>query len=130
MRHKSILKPKVLESELQAEIVSVAKKLSYMTYHTYNSQRSDFGWPDLVCANEDKHRVLFIECKSDAGKPSDEQLAWLDALARCDQEVYIVYPKHLDEIIQILMLAEKPSVAQRMVYDCSVVVDPSQDSAG
>lgn len=111
----------MLEAGLQSSIVEVAARLGWLKYHTYNSQRSDFGYPDLTLVHEDKKRVVWMELKSDNGKTTPEQLMWLDALARCDMEVYLVFPKHLDEIIQILMLKEKPSVAQRIQYDCAVV---------
>jgi hypothetical protein len=111
----------ILESELQSTIVEAAAKLGWLHYHTYNSQRSDFGYPDLTLVHDGKKRVMWVECKSDSGKVTPEQTAWHDALARADQEVYLVFPKHLDEIIEILMLPEKPTVAQRMTYDSAIV---------
>jgi hypothetical protein len=113
----------MLETDLQAAIVKVATRLGYLHYHTYNAQRSDFGFPDLVLVHDEKKRVICIECKSDTGKVTPEQTMWHDALARCGEEVYLVFPRHLDEIIEILMLPGKPTAARRKTFDSAIVAE-------
>jgi hypothetical protein len=67
------------EAELQQSIIDAAAKLGYRHYHTHDSRRSDYGWPDLVLVHEGKRRVLFIEVKSEKGYCTTEQEAWQDA---------------------------------------------------
>ncbi len=110
------------EKELQDEVVQLATKLNWSHYHTYRSEKSDKGFPDLVLVNPNKGgRVIYAEIKSDTGRVTQEQEVWLDMLAMCDQEVYVFYPKHLDEILGILLLGHKPSVAVRLELDSAVV---------
>lgn len=109
------------EAELQQSIIDAAGKLGYRHYHTRDSRRSDYGWPDLVLVHEVFRRVLFIEVKSAGGKVTPSQESWLDALARCGQEVYIVRPEQYEEIIEVLMLGEKPGFAQLCQYESAVV---------
>jgi hypothetical protein len=113
----------VSEADLQQAIVSAARKLGYLYYHTFDSRRSTEGFPDLVLVHDGKKRVVWIECKSETGVVSIYQTAWHDSLAKCDAEIYVVRPVNLDEIIEILMLAEKPTVAQRKQYESAVVYE-------
>ncbi len=48
------------------------------------------GFPDLVAVKPP--RLLFIECKSDKGKASPEQMEWLLKLSGCPVEVYCWHP--------------------------------------
>ena len=107
--------------ELQSSIIEIATKFGWQHYHTFNSRKSDTGFPDLVLIHADRGRIVYAEIKSDTGKTSHEQDEWLEMLARCDQEVYIWYPRHLEEIVMILMLGHKPSVAERMEMDSAVI---------
>ena len=109
------------EAELQRTIIDLATLFGWRHYHTFNSRRSDPGFPDLVLLHEDRGRLLFIEVKIESGKPTPAQLAWLDALARCDEEIYIVRPANLDEIQEILTLGHKPGFIERCRYESAVV---------
>jgi SAM-dependent methyltransferase len=111
------------ESAFQQQVVDIATRLGYKHFHVHDSRRSDPGWPDIVFAHDDKGRLVFVEIKSDDGEASPEQTAWHDTLAKCDMEIYLVYPRHLDEIIEILMLNEKPGKAQRMTFDSAIVYE-------
>ena len=42
----------VTEKEFQAVVVEYAQRLGYMVYHTYDSRRSQRGFPDLVMVKE------------------------------------------------------------------------------
>lgn len=52
-----------------------------LMYHTYDSRRSDPGFPDDVFLHKSGTRLLFIEAKRQDGKLSAEQVCWLDGLA-------------------------------------------------
>jgi hypothetical protein len=66
------------EAELQANVRELARVRGWKCYHTYDSRKSDQGFPDLVLVR--KNRLLFVELKSEKGKPSPAQLEWLHVL--------------------------------------------------
>jgi hypothetical protein len=107
--------------ELQQAIIDLAGRLGWMHYHTHDSRHSDAGFPDLVLVHAGKHRVVWIEVKTAGGIVTAAQEAWHDALARCDEEIYVVYPIHLDEIPRVLMLDHKPGIMERLSFNSAVV---------
>jgi len=68
-------------------------------YHTLRSKGSASGFPDWVLVRE---RVVFLELKTETGKVSGAQAAWIRALHTAGQEVYVVRPRHLEEIAKVL----------------------------
>lgn len=87
------------EKEFQTRIVEAAKLYGWMVYHTFDSRRSDPGFPDLVLV---QNRVcLFIELKSEKGRVQPEQQEWRDALDQVRKvEANICWPKDEDNIIK------------------------------
>jgi hypothetical protein len=75
------------EDDLQDAVMQVAELLGWVVVH-FRPARTAEGWrtaltgqkgfPDLVLARDG--RVLFRELKSAKGKPSDDQVIWLEAL--------------------------------------------------
>ena len=86
------------ESELQEGIVTTAGLSGWMVYHTYNSQRSAPGFPDLVLVHADRGMVI-AELKSAKGKPTTDQWAWLTMLARWNAHVYLWRPCDYDAVL-------------------------------
>ena len=75
------------EKQFQSQVQTVAKLNGWMCCHTYDSRRSAQGFPDLVMVRGQE--VLFVELKTDRGRVSHHQRAWLSALEnveriRCD----------------------------------------------
>ena len=68
------------ERELQTAVLKLAKLHGWTAYHTFDSRRSAPGFPDLILLRGE--RCLALELKSETGKATDEQLAWLRAFAR------------------------------------------------
>ena len=66
------------ERELQQAVQEAAALFGWLYYHTYDSRRSNPGFPDLVLARNGT--ILFVELKSQTGKVSPEQQTWLDAV--------------------------------------------------
>ncbi len=58
------------EDEVQDSIIKVAEQVGcWMVYHTKDSRRSEPGFVDLVMIEtRDPFRVLFVECKDEAGR--------------------------------------------------------------
>ncbi len=119
-------------TDLQQTLIDLGHKLGYIIAHFRPAMKADGTWrtpvaadgkgfPDLFLVHPVRQRVIWIECKSEREKVSPEQEAWHDVLARADQEIYVVRPKHYDEIAMILMLSHKPNVLERQEYDSAVV---------
>ena len=66
------------EKDFMESIVQLARQTGWMVYHTYDSRRSEAGFPDLVMT---KHKRLVIaEIKTEKGKTSPAQDKWLETL--------------------------------------------------
>lgn len=71
------------ERELQDRyVIPAARKLGWKVYHTWNSQNSEAGFPDLVMVHPNQRRLIFAELKSETGRVSMSQRVWLTALGR------------------------------------------------
>lgn len=102
MRHVAPAVPlnDLSEREWQTQVVALAKLMGWKRiYHTYNSQRSHSGFPDLVMARE---RLIFVELKSMAGKLSPSQQEWLDALTAAGAETHVWRPSDLEQVAEVL----------------------------
>lgn len=90
----------VLEKDWQRQVRELAQTLGWKrAYHTFDSRRSDTGFPDLVLVRE---RVVFLELKREQGKVSDAQAGWLTALSEAGAEVYVARPRHLQDLAIVL----------------------------
>ncbi|WP_258069654.1 VRR-NUC domain-containing protein [Arthrobacter sp. SX1312] len=69
------------EKDFQERVVQTAKLLGWMTYHTYDSRRSEPGFPDLVMIHRVRETILVRELKSMKGKTTLPQQQWLAAFA-------------------------------------------------
>lgn len=78
---------------------AIAPMLGWTSYHTLRSKGSRAGFPDRTLYRD---RIIFAELKKHGGKPTDEQVKWLDGLARAGGEVYVWTPLDFDEIGRIL----------------------------
>lgn len=95
------------ESQFSGLVVEVARLGGWTRrYHSFYSRRSPFGFPDWVFVKDG--RLLFAELKSESGKLSDEQRAWIDALqmvalaAPGVVEVHVWQPHDWDSIVETL----------------------------
>ncbi|MDR4533224.1 VRR-NUC domain-containing protein [Glutamicibacter sp. PS] len=80
------------EEAFQNEVISAAKGLGFTKiYHTHDSRRSPAGFPDLVLVHP-RRGVIFAELKSERGRVSDAQQAWLEDLRAAGQVAYVWRP--------------------------------------
>ena len=68
------------ESRFQSNVIALAKLCGWRHYHTWNSRRSEPGFPDLCMVRGE--RLVFAELKRAGEKPTAEQEAWLGELRR------------------------------------------------
>lgn len=91
--------PRIPERTFQTQVRSLARLLGWIPYHTFDSRRSDQGFPDLVLVRD---RVVFAELKTPKGRLSSHQEIWLEALRNAGAEVYVWRPGDLEEIQKVL----------------------------
>ena len=85
----------IQEKDFQATVVETAKLTGWLVYHTYDSRRSERGFPDLVLVRD--HELLFVEIKLDKKNPTKPQREWLKALDRV-ADTCVWRPKDWPEI--------------------------------
>src|SRR5262249_31803425 len=90
---------RLAEKEFQAQVVQLARLLRWRVYHTYDSRRSAPGLPDLLLVRE---RVLWAELKTESGRVTPAQRAWIEALAAAGQEVRLWRPRDWPTIQAVL----------------------------
>lgn len=89
------------EAEYQAQIVELAEATGWAVYHTYDSRRSNSGWPDLALWRG--ATLLFLEIKSETGKVTAEQEATIAQLKQVKfVHAAVCRPRHWDEIAETL----------------------------
>jgi hypothetical protein len=97
----------VSERDWQQAVVDCARWNSWLCYHTHDSRRSTAGFPDLCLVRGAE--LLFVELKSEKGRISPAQRAWLDALEAAGAEVWVWRPSQ--ERDAFARLARKRSLA-------------------
>lgn len=87
------------EAEFQAEVERIAKERGWRAYHTRDSRKSAKGFLDLVLVRE---RVVWAELKAEDGRPTADQLNWIDDLRAAGEEVYVWKPSDMAEVLSVL----------------------------
>jgi hypothetical protein len=88
----------VREKAWQAQVIELALLYGWFVYHTYDSRRSQPGWPDLVLARPTTGELIFVELKTDVGRLSPAQRSWLRVLEDCNQEVHVWRPRDFEAV--------------------------------
>ena len=89
------------EKEFLQTVRELAQLYGWLCYHTWNSQHSPAGFPDLVLVRPP--RVVFAELKVGRNRPTPAQQQWLNMLGACPQvEAYLWTPNDWPQIEQVL----------------------------
>ena len=83
------------EAALQTRVLSLARELGYLAYHTHDSRRSQPGYPDLHLVSLRRGRSLMRELKTQTGRTSPDQKTWIAALHSAGVDVGIWRPMDL-----------------------------------
>ena len=76
------------EKEFQKEVVGLLRERGYThVYHTYFSDRSERGFPDIIAVGAGLH-TLYIELKAQKGKLTLAQESWAEALRAAGERYY------------------------------------------
>lgn len=86
------------EKELQSTVIEIMRWQAWRVYHTYDSRRSEPGFPDVVAVKGP--RLLFVEFKTEKGKVTIDQKDWLDQLVNAHDDVYLVRPSTMDAFLE------------------------------
>lgn len=95
------------EDTLQTRVEQIARELGWRHYHTYNSRRSQPGFPDLVMVR--RGRIVWRELKSMKGRVSADQRKWLDALEKANADVGVWRPIDLLDGTVLADLMKEPT---------------------
>ena len=104
------------EAELQETVRDIAETTGWLYYHTYRSERSPAGFPDLTLVRPP--RVVFAELKSEDGILTNDQKLWMLTLGRARPrvEAYVWRPADVNLIAITLSTRypmQPPSEADR-----------------
>lgn len=99
------------ENDFLDTVVHLAKLRGWLVYHARPAQvrpgvwrtpyTGDRGFPDLVLVHQ-THGIIFAELKTQTGRLSVHQRAWLDTLQKAGREAYCWRPDQLPLIAQRL----------------------------
>lgn len=87
------------EKQFQAQVTDLCGWLGLRYYHTHDSRRSPEGFPDLVIVGR---ATVFVELKSEGGRLTRAQRAWIEDLRTSGQKAYIWRPGDWEWVQQIL----------------------------
>jgi hypothetical protein len=74
---RAVLDAQITEKQFQQQVIDLARRYKWLVYHTHNSKHSAPGFPDLVMARDGE--LVVVELKTERGKVTAAQQAWLDA---------------------------------------------------
>ena len=90
----------ITESQFQQSVIDLARAKGWLVYHTWRSDNSAPGFPDLTMVR--RERLVFAELKVNSNKPTPAQEQWLTALAAVQSvdtvQVYVWTPDDWAEI--------------------------------
>lgn len=90
----------VTEKQWQQQVSDLLKYHGYRVYHTYNSIRSEPGFPDVLACNPRTGDMFVAELKSEKGVPTAQQLEWLAFFECCDVTAYVWRPHDIDLVVE------------------------------
>lgn len=70
---------RITERQWQGTVLEAARLFGWRAYHTFDSRRSESGFPDLVLVHP-RRGILFRELKTDKGRTSKSQERWIAEL--------------------------------------------------
>jgi hypothetical protein len=89
------------EKQWLAQVVDLAKLFGWATYHPWLSIHSPRGWPDLALVRPP--RLVLVELKTDKGRTSPAQDAWLELLRQVPGvEVFVWRPADIEQVAGVL----------------------------
>lgn len=103
------------ERAFQGQVIAYARLMGWTIHHDNATNaprrcgscgsvrrlpRNAPGLPDLILVR--RPRVVWAELKSERGRLTDDQRAWIEELRACGQETYIWRPSDFREVERVL----------------------------
>lgn len=89
----------VSEKAWQTQVVEILQRFGWDVYHTFDSRRSDPGFPDLVAIHRRSGDLLVAELKRETESPTPPQLKWLALFELAEVDAYVWRPRDVDVVI-------------------------------
>ena len=103
------------ERGFQTLVLELARLTGWLAYHTFNSRRSAPGYPDLCLVRGNV--CIMAELKTDAGKVTKDQTAWLAALdAVPGIEAVVWRPRHWSTV-EAILTNKAPECPEALKFD-------------
>ena len=93
---------KMTEKQLQAAVTEAAALGGWLSYHTFDSRKSQPGFPDLVLVHP-RRGVLYAELKTDTGRMTDPHRKWMNALSEAGAAWRLIRPADSAAVVQWLV---------------------------
>lgn len=93
---------RMTEAQFQVQVRDLMRLTGWRSYHTFDSRRSDPGFPDIAAVHRTQGRVIFIELKAATGRLSGPQRDWLTFISEAGFEADVWRPADMDRIKAIL----------------------------
>jgi hypothetical protein len=81
---RRVTQPGITERQLLDAVVAYARLRDWLAYHTFDSRRSEAGFPDVVLVRGG--RLVFVELKVAGRRPRVEQQRYLERLRGVELE--------------------------------------------
>ena len=98
------------EKAFQEIVVTTARENGWMVYHTYDSRKSEPGFPDLCMVKNGW--ILFVELKTDKGKVTTAQRQWIEQFIRhqydCQNLLVEIWRPHIWDEKKKLLIGDSP----------------------
>ena len=104
---RRVLNHEITEKQHQDRIVELCHRLGYYVYHTYDSRKSESGYPDLTIIRGHGKPVIFIEVKSERGKLTPAQLKVGSLLLDSKEVVYLFSKPSQWDLIELLLVEDR-----------------------
>jgi len=93
--------PAISEAEFQNTVIDLAKRCGFeFIYHTWRSDHSPAGFPDLIILKDG--RMIVAELKKVGGQLSAEQYFWLLEFLEVTDDVYLWDEDDWNEVLKII----------------------------
>ena len=89
------------EKGFQTAVTSFARHHGWRVYHTFDSRKSQAGFPDLTLVHRARG-LVFAELKVGRNVPTPAQVDWLDDLRAVGVRAYLWHPEDWTEIEAVL----------------------------
>ena len=96
------------EAQFQKAVIELAELHGWRVFHAVGGEHQKrqnataTGWPDLAMVHEKRGLFFVVELKTNEGRPTTEQMAWMDALEAAQVDVELWRPNQWSSIVALL----------------------------